>query len=67
MDFNGEKYTPASLPGLCAPRNQLLLKLDSKSDRRLLYIQAPAGYGKTVVTNLWLKKKRRSSSVDRTG
>ncbi|UWP59396.1 LuxR C-terminal-related transcriptional regulator [Ruminococcus gauvreauii] len=56
MDFNGEKYTPASLPGLCAPRNQLLVKLDSKSDRRLLYIQAPAGYGKTVVTNLWLKK-----------
>ncbi|MCH1983289.1 LuxR C-terminal-related transcriptional regulator [Ruminococcus sp. OA3] len=56
MDFNGEKYTPASLPGLCAPRNQLLLKLDNRSNERLLYIQAPAGYGKTVITNLWLKK-----------
>ena len=56
MDFNGEKYSPGSLPEICAPRNELLRKLDHRSRERLLYIQAPAGYGKTVVTNLWLQR-----------
>lgn len=56
MDFNSEKFAPTSLPGLCAPRNKLLAKLTKRSSGRLLYIQAPAGYGKTVITNLWLKQ-----------
>lgn len=57
MNFKSEKYTPDSLPGICAPRSRLLNKLNQRSSSRLLYIQAPAGYGKTVITNLWLNQK----------
>lgn len=59
MDFNSEKYVPAALPELCTPRSRLLDILDQRSDGRLLYIQAPAGYGKTVAVNLWLKEKEK--------
>lgn len=59
MDFSSEKYMPAALPELCVPRGKLLDILNQRSGGRLLYIQAPAGYGKTVTVNLWLKERKK--------
>lgn len=56
MDFNSEKYVPSSLPELCTQRSGVMSRIDQMSRERLLYIQAPAGYGKTVAANLWLQR-----------
>lgn len=56
MDFSSEKYIPSSLPEVCTGRGGVLDKIDEMCRERLLYIQAPAGYGKTVTANLWLQR-----------
>ena len=43
-----EKFMPAALPEVCAPRRSLIG-----------YVGAPAGSGKTVSTLLWLKACKR--------
>ena len=40
------------------PRKALMKLLDSHSNKKLLYIHAPAGYGKTVSAQLWLKHRQ---------
>jgi len=40
------------------PRNALMKLMDSYSEKRLLYIYAPAGYGKTVSAQLWIKHRQ---------
>jgi len=37
-----------------APRTTLMELLDSLSERRVIYIHAPAGFGKTVSSSLWI-------------
>lgn len=64
MDYipNG-KQIPASLPDICAARTELMLTFDrAAQNSQFLYIQAPAGYGKTISTLLWLKKKNYQSA-----
>ena len=51
-----DKHTPASLPEICAPREELLGMYDKFAEKQFIYVQAPAGYGKTISTLLWLKK-----------
>ena len=51
-----DKQTPVSLPEICAPRTELLQTFDNAAKNQYIYIQAPAGYGKTISTLLWLKK-----------
>lgn len=50
------KQTPALLPEICAPRPELLRTFERAAKNNYLYVQAPAGYGKTISTLLWLKK-----------
>lgn len=59
--FLNDKYTPASLPEICAPRNSLLALFHQAAQRRMVYVCAPAGYGKTVSTLLWLEAAQRKS------
>ena len=47
---------PVILPPVCAPRERLLRLFDERADKQFVYIQAPAGYGKTISTLLWLRK-----------
>lgn len=54
--FQTDKQTPVSLPQICAPRAELLQTFDKVSRNQYIYVQAPAGYGKTISTLLWLKK-----------
>lgn len=51
-----DKQTPVSLPQICAPRAELLQTFDKAAKNQYIYVQAPAGYGKTISTLLWLKK-----------
>ena len=50
---------PVTLPHLCAPREELLRIYEQRAERQIVYIHAPAGYGKTVSTLLWLMKTER--------
>ncbi len=52
-DYSG---LPVSLPEICAPRKELLRRIDRAAERQIICIQAPGGYGKTVTTLLWLKQ-----------
>ena len=49
-----------SLPEICAPRDELVGTFDRLIAKQYVYIQAPAGYGKTISTLLWLKKTQRN-------
>jgi LuxR family maltose regulon positive regulatory protein len=51
-----DKQKPVSLPEICAPRAELLQTFDKSTKNQYIYVQAPAGYGKTISTLLWLKK-----------
>ena len=50
-----DKHLPASLPEICAPREGLLGMYDKCAEKQFIYVQAPAGYGKTISTLLWLR------------
>lgn len=52
--FLNEKFTPAKLPDICAPRRELLRRFHQAAEERFVYVGAPAGSGKTVSTLLWL-------------
>lgn len=52
--FLNEKFTPAELPEVCAPRRELLRRFHKAAEERFVYVGAPAGSGKTVSTLLWL-------------
>ena len=54
-----EKFTPAALPEVCAPRRSLIGRFDDAAALRFGYVGAPAGSGKTVSTLLWLKACKR--------
>lgn len=51
---------------LQAPRTALLKLLDSLMENRIIYIHAPAGFGKTVSSNLWLKHRESLTNVRQT-
>jgi len=55
------KYTPGPLPEICAPRTKLLARLEQAAQKRLIFIFAPAGSGKTVSTKLWLQTSNRKT------
>lgn len=60
-NFLNDKYTPATLPEICAPRHALLDHFHEAAQRHLVYVCAPAGYGKTVSTLLWLEAVKRKA------
>jgi len=54
-----DKFSAAPLPTICAPRLGVLNLIQRESSKRVVYISAPAGYGKTVSTLLWLRNSGR--------
>lgn len=54
-----EKFAPASLPDVCAPRLRVVDAINRAARIRFVYIGAPAGSGKTVSALLWLRKVRQ--------
>ncbi|MGE5677553.1 MAG: LuxR C-terminal-related transcriptional regulator [Pseudomonadota bacterium] len=59
--FQTSKQIPVSLPEICAPRMELMQTFDRAEKTRCIYVQAPAGYGKTISTLLWLKNTDRKA------
>ena len=53
-----DKFEPAALPDVCAPRLRVVDAFDRAARKRFVYVAAPAGSGKTVSTLLWLKKAK---------
>ncbi|MCB7305911.1 LuxR C-terminal-related transcriptional regulator [Bariatricus massiliensis] len=43
-------------------RNRLTELAETDADNRILYIQAPAGYGKTVFANQWMQVKKEANA-----
>lgn len=50
-----DKLATAVLPEICAPRRALLELFDKEAGKRVFFVSAPAGYGKSVSTLLWLQ------------
>ena len=48
-----------------APRTALLKQLDNLLEKRIIYIHAPAGFGKTVSSLLWLEHREAISNIKR--
>ena len=44
-----------------APRHELMELITSQAAKRLVYFQAPAGFGKSFSMRLWLKRKQNSA------
>lgn len=57
-----EKFAPAALPDVCAPRLRVADSIErALRSCRFLYVGAPAGSGKTVSTLLWLRGAQRQT------
>lgn len=55
-----DKFAPATLPDVCAPRLRVVDTIErAVRARRFAYLEAPAGSGKTVSALLWLKQAKR--------
>ena len=54
--FLSDKFTPAQLPEICAPRKSLLTRFDEAAEDGFVFVSAQGGSGKTVTTLLWLDK-----------
>lgn len=57
--FLSDKFTPAQLPEVCAPRKSLLPRFDEAAEDGFVFMSAQGGSGKTVTTLLWLDKSGR--------
>jgi len=56
-----EKFIPESLPDRCVPRSALLNTFHQYAQKRVILVSAPAGFGKTASTLLWLSASNRKS------
>lgn len=60
-NYINDKFIPTPVPEVCAPRASVLNRFEQETANRLAVVSAPAGYGKTVSTLLWLSASRRKS------
>lgn len=61
INFNNDKFIPTPLPEICVQRHNLINLYNRAANNRLAVVCAPAGYGKTVSTLLWIKDSGRKS------
>ncbi|MGL9817017.1 MULTISPECIES: LuxR C-terminal-related transcriptional regulator [Enterococcus] len=54
-----DKFLAPELPTILAPREELIHHFEAAARKRIVYVTAPAGFGKTVSTKLWLDKAVR--------
>ncbi len=51
-----DKFAPAALPDVCAPRLRVVDAIErAVRSKRFVYVSAPAGSGKSVSALLWLR------------
>lgn len=60
-NYINDKFIPTPMPEVCAPRASVLNRFEQEASSRLTVVSAPAGYGKTVSTLLWLSAAKRKS------
>ena len=60
-NIKNNKYTSVPLPEICAPRRELLARIEQAAGKKLIFISAPAGAGKTVSALLWLRSSARQT------
>lgn len=60
-NYINDKFIPTPVPEVCAPRSYVLNRFEQEAVNRLAVVSAPAGYGKTVSTLLWLGASKRRS------
>lgn len=60
-NYLNDKFIPTPMPEVCAPRASVLNRFKQESANHLTVVSAPAGYGKTVSTLLWLSTSKRKS------
>ena len=60
-NYINDKFIPTPMPEVCAPRTSVLNRFEQEAANRLAVVSAPAGYGKTVSTLLWLRASKRKS------
>ena len=60
-NYINDKFVPTPMPEVCAPRTSVLNRFQQEAANRLTVVSAPAGYGKTVSTLLWLSAAKRKS------
>lgn len=58
-DFLSNKFMPARLPEVCAPRKALLNHFNEAAKDGFVFVSAHGGSGKTVSTLLWLTQSKR--------
>jgi LuxR family maltose regulon positive regulatory protein len=58
--FLNDKFMPARLPEVCAPRRSLLACFDEAARDGFVFVSAQGGSGKTVTTLLWLRESKRT-------
>lgn len=57
--IQNNKFIPVALPEAPAPRTKLMRLFSEAAQRHSMMVSAPAGYGKTVSTLLWLSESER--------
>lgn len=58
--FLNDKFTPAQLPEVYAPRKSLLARMGETAQNGFVFVSAQGGSGKTISTLLWLLKSKRT-------
>lgn len=57
--YSRRKFLPPILPERFCPRNDLMVIFDRVRSGHYLFVSAPAGYGKSVSTRIWLSRTKR--------
>lgn len=60
-NYLNDKFIPTPMPDICAPRASVQKLFQKSAENHLTVVSAPAGYGKTVSTLLWLSASQRKS------
>ncbi len=53
INITNQKFTPGPLPKVYAARAELLVLLSKAAEKKIVYVSASAGSGKTVGAFLW--------------
>lgn len=57
--FPNRQLISSQVPNDCAPRSELIKLFRKASKDRVIYVDGPAGSGKTVSAHLWIRKSER--------
>ena len=58
MAKTGSRLNPPTFPDLSVERDEVNRAIDAALKKSILYIHAPAGFGKTIAMSMWLSRRR---------